>query len=334
MRIGFIGAGGNTKLRHLPGFAAIEGVELAAVANRTTASAERAAHEFGIPAVRNHWREIVEDPTIDAVCIGTWPNTHAEMTCAALAAGKHVLVEARMADTLANAEQMLSTAQDHPDLVAQIVPSPFTLEADAIMREILQQGRLGRLQEIRSHWSNDSTTDAAAPLHWRMDEQISGINIMALGICYEPLLRWLEGDPVVESAYGEIITRQRTSDDGSLHVVKVPERLDVVATWGDARLRMHQSSVTPGGAVCTYRLVGDRGGLSYDVLNRQLEISMQDGSTESLELPTRENGGWVVESDFVNSIREKAPVKLTDFSTGLRYMQFTHAVWAAAKRQE
>src|SRR5687767_15996318 len=97
IRVGFIGAGGNSRLHHIPKLKAQPGVELTAVANRSKESGERAAKEFGIARVETDWRAIVAAPDIDAVCIGTWPYTHAEMTIAALEAGKHVLCEARMA---------------------------------------------------------------------------------------------------------------------------------------------------------------------------------------------------------------------------------------------
>lgn len=51
LRIGFIGAGGNTTLRHIPGLQAIEGVELVAVCNRSEESGRRVADEFGIARV-------------------------------------------------------------------------------------------------------------------------------------------------------------------------------------------------------------------------------------------------------------------------------------------
>ena len=71
--VGFVGAGGNTKLRHLPGFAATEGVRLVSVANRSEASAQAVADEFSIERVAEDWHAVIADPEVDAVCIGTWP---------------------------------------------------------------------------------------------------------------------------------------------------------------------------------------------------------------------------------------------------------------------
>ena len=70
--------------------------------------------------------------------IGTWPYTHKSMTIAALAAGKHVLTEARMAMDLAEAKEMLAASRASPQLVAQVVPSPMTLAYDGTIKRLLR----------------------------------------------------------------------------------------------------------------------------------------------------------------------------------------------------
>ena len=99
IRVGLIGAGGNVRHRHIPGFQKVAGCQIVAVANRTIESGQRVAEQFEIPQVYGHWRELLEDDSINAVCIGTWPYMHRAMTLTALEKGKHVLTEARMAST-------------------------------------------------------------------------------------------------------------------------------------------------------------------------------------------------------------------------------------------
>ena len=96
IKIGLIGAGGNTRTRHIPGFKAIENIELSAVANRSMESSKKIAAEFGVREVATSWRQIIENPDIDAVCIGTWPYMHCPITIAALENHKHVLCEAQI----------------------------------------------------------------------------------------------------------------------------------------------------------------------------------------------------------------------------------------------
>ena len=60
IRIGYVGAGGNTRLRHLPGFAEIDGVESVSVANRSRESGQRVADDFGLSTVYDSWSDLIE----------------------------------------------------------------------------------------------------------------------------------------------------------------------------------------------------------------------------------------------------------------------------------
>src|SRR5438874_6928095 len=144
LRIGLVGAGANTRSRHIPGLRAIANVEIVAVCNRRPESTAAAAREFGIPRTFDRWEDLVADPAIDAVVIGTWPYLHCPITLAALDAGKHVLTEARMAMTAAEAHRMPAASRRHPERVCQIVPSPFGLKGDRVMRELIASGFLGQ----------------------------------------------------------------------------------------------------------------------------------------------------------------------------------------------
>src|SRR5919198_1805937 len=137
LRIGLVGAGANTRARHIPGLRAIPGVEIVAVCNRRPESTAAAAREFGIPRTFDRWEDLVADPAIDAVVVGTWPYLHCPVTLAALAAGKHVLTEARLSLNAAEAHRMLAAARRFPDLVTQVVPSPFGLKGHEVMAELL-----------------------------------------------------------------------------------------------------------------------------------------------------------------------------------------------------
>jgi len=106
LRVGVVGAGANTRKFHIPGLQKIDGVEVVSVANRSRESGERVAKEFKIPTVYDNWREVVEAPDTNAIMIGTWPYLHCPVTLAAIAAGKHVLTEARLAMTAAEAREM------------------------------------------------------------------------------------------------------------------------------------------------------------------------------------------------------------------------------------
>ena len=99
IRVGLIGAGGNVRNRHIPGFRKVERLQILGVVNRSPESSHRVAEQFDIPRIYHTWQELLDDDAINAVCIGTWPYMHRTLTLAALEKGKHVLTEARMAST-------------------------------------------------------------------------------------------------------------------------------------------------------------------------------------------------------------------------------------------
>ena len=114
LRIGIVGAGANTRSRHIPGFQEIDGVEVVAVCNRSRESGQKAADEFGIPTVYDNWKQLVEADDVDAVCVGTWPYLHCDISIATLEANKHILTEARMAMNLEEARRMQAAAAPRP----------------------------------------------------------------------------------------------------------------------------------------------------------------------------------------------------------------------------
>src|SRR5262245_9283477 len=174
IRVGLIGAGANTRAFHIPGLAKQDDVEIVAVANRTRASSQRVAQEFAIPNIHDHWQSLLDDARIAAVCIGTWPYTHASMTIAALEAGKHVLCEARMAMNHGEARAMLEASRRHPALTAQIVPAPHTLAFDRTIIEMIAGGYIGELISIDARIAAArGYPDGSAQQHWRQDREFS-----------------------------------------------------------------------------------------------------------------------------------------------------------------
>jgi len=207
---------------------AIEGVEIVSVCNRSRESSERVAREFGIPRVYERWRELVQAADSDAIVIGTWPYMHAPITLAALNAEKHVMCEARMALDASEAHAMLEAARAKPHLVAQIVPSPFTLRVDQTVQRLIAEGYLGDILAIEVR-ERRGFLDLSAPLHWRQDFDLSGFNVMGLGIWYEAIMRWV-GEATRVMAMGKTFIKLRHDlREGAMRPVRIPEHLDVIA---------------------------------------------------------------------------------------------------------
>jgi predicted dehydrogenase len=331
IRIGIVGAGANTRLRHIPGFQAIDGVELRGVVNRSRESTTRAASEFGIPQPFGNWQELVASSDIDAVMIGTWPNMHCEITCAALVAGKHVLTEARMARSLDEARRMQAVARQYPDVVTQIVPSPLGLEHDSAVRRLIADGYLGELREVVVLGASPTFHDDTAPLHWRQDREISGVNTLALGILHEALIRWCP-DPTRVFAQSGICKPHRPAGIDGRTQATVADSLQILTeiptASGTARGMYHLSGVTLFGPGNQIHLYGSAGTLkaTFGAAEEILIGQAGDSKLQRLEVPEQERGGWRVEEEFIAAIRGTEPIRFTDFATGVRYMEFTESV--------
>ncbi len=324
LRIGIVGAGANTKSRHIPGFQKIEGVEVTAVCNRSRESGQKAADEFGIANVYDDWKEVVHADEVDAVCVGTWPYLHCAITLETLAADKHILTEARMAMNLAEARQMYAASQAS-DKVAMIVPAPFYLETEKVLRQMVADGIFGDFLEINVN-ALGGQYDTKTPLHWRQRRDLSGNNIMAMGIFNEAVRRYA-GHEAAVMAHATTFTGERTDgESGKQRTVDVPESLGVLARMeSGATAVYHISSVARLGCDGDIEMHGTEGAFKLQG-GKAWVAGDGDGEFRELEVGEADRGGWRVEEDFVDAIREGAAVTHTNFADGVKYMEFTEAV--------
>ena len=332
IRVGVIGAGGNTTKLHIPGLLAQDGVEVVSVANRTEASGQRVADEFGIARIAADWQEIVEDPDIDAVCIGTWPYMHAPMTIAALDEGKHVLCEARMALNSDEAHDMLAASRQTPRCIAQIVPAPHTLAFDQTIIEMIGAGYIGDLIALDARIAAGSGfPNPSSPTHWRQDRDLSGNNIMSMGIWYEAMMRWV-GPMANVFATGQAVISHRTDDAGRRVAMTIPDHVDIVGRMEQGgQIRFNVSTVL-GHAPATVDLCifGTEGTLRLhmaggDPMTLYAGQRGADG-LEPVAIEAAKKGGWRVEEEFINAIRGTEAGSHTDFTTAVKYMEWTDAV--------
>ncbi len=339
IRLGFVGAGNNTRRKHLPGFQQLPDVELVAVCNSTEESSRRVAREFGIPNTFATWQHLVADDSIDAVVIGTWPHLHCDITCAALAAGKHVLTEARMARNFAEAQRMQEASQKFADRVAMVVPSPFGLLHDEYLRSIIDHGFLGELREVVVLGANDLFWDASQFLHPRQMQEKSGLNVLALGILHETVSRWIPPTTRVFAQSRLFEPKRPVLDEPELGEATVPDSLQVLTQiQGGAQGMYHLSGVTLFGPGLQIHLYGSEGTIKVQFdpqrdTNEQVYTGRHgDANMRPLKLPEDRLGAWRVEADFIAAIRGEKPVELNDFDTACQYMEFTQAVHESCER--
>lgn len=150
--------------------------EMTVLAGRDRARATDAAERFGWASVETDWRRVLERDDVDLVDVCTPGDTHAEIAIAALEAGKHVLCEKPLANTVAEAEAMADAATRAAARgVRSMVGFTYRrVPAIGLARQLVAQGRLGQIRHVRAQYLQDWIADPAAPMSWRLQKERAG----------------------------------------------------------------------------------------------------------------------------------------------------------------
>lgn len=196
-RLGFgvIGAGGISRFAHLPNLARNPRVKLVAVADIDGEKARRAAEDFGLDHYYQDYRDLLANPEVEAVSVGTWPAAHAEPVIAAAAAGKHILCEKPIAPTLAEADAMVEAAER--------AGVKFTMgyqhrygTALPLVKRLMDEGAIGRPMAM----TQVGVGPSAHGVPWFLRKEYAGGGVlMDWGIYTAHTILWLMGP--VQSVY-------------------------------------------------------------------------------------------------------------------------------------
>ncbi|MGP3917452.1 Gfo/Idh/MocA family protein [Nonomuraea sp. 10N515B] len=148
---------------------------MAVLAGRSKERTEAAAAQLGWDAVETDWRELIKRDDVQIVDICTPGDSHAEIAIAALAAGKHVICEKPLANTVDEAEAMVRAAAAAPASVKSMVAFNYRrVPAVALARRFVEEGRLGEIRHVRAQYLQDWIVDPEFPLVWRLQKDKAG----------------------------------------------------------------------------------------------------------------------------------------------------------------
>lgn len=150
--------------------------EMAVVVGRNAEAVAAAAPKWGWAESATDWREVVARDDIDVVDIVTPGDTHAEIAIAALEAGKHVLCEKPLANTVAEAEAMAEAAGKAAALGIRAMVG-FTyrrVPAVTFLRDLIAEGAVGTVNQVRASYRQDWLVDPEMPLAWRLQKEHAG----------------------------------------------------------------------------------------------------------------------------------------------------------------
>jgi len=324
LRVGIVGAGDIVRRRHLPGLKKHHEVEIVAVSNSSYESSEKFCQENAPHATpMQNWADLLALPDIDIVWIGTPPYMHSAITVSALEAGKHVFCQARMSMDLAEAEEMLAASKRFPELVTMLCPPPFGLRGDLLVKKLLAENYLGRPHHLRLQCFTGAYLNPDAPAHWRQRIEISGLNVLAMGIYVEVLQRWF-GNISGVYARGKILYGSRQGYD-----VIVPDLLTILCTFeSGAEGVLEFSGIDALASGDRLEVYGEAGTMTYDFGSDTVQAGrVGDRALHTMEITPELEGDWHVEDDFIAGVKSKGRVRPNpDFEEGVRYMRVVQAV--------
>ncbi|MET9013122.1 Gfo/Idh/MocA family oxidoreductase [Streptomyces olivaceoviridis] len=277
---------------------------LAVLCGRDGAAARSAAERHGWAAVETDWRALVARDDIDLVDICTPGDSHAEIAVAALAAGKHVLCEKPLANTVAEAETMTRAAEEAygRGQVAMVGFNYRRVPATAFARRLVADGRLGTLRHVRVTYLQDWLADPAFPLTWRLRREHAGSGALGdLGAHIVDLAQYLAGEPLAGvSALTETFVRERPLPGGpsrglaagsatgtpgvSTGTVTVDDAAVFTGRFASGALAAFEATRYATGRKNALRieLNGERGSLAFD-LERLNELWFHDATGPGAE---------------------------------------------------
>ncbi|MFV2145032.1 Gfo/Idh/MocA family protein [Isoptericola sp. G70] len=196
----FMGAAHSHAWRTAPRFFELPlRTEMTAVVGRDPERVAEAATRLGWDSSETDWHRLLERDDIDLVDICTPGNTHAEIAIAALDAGKHVLCEKPLANTVAEAEQMVAAADRAAARGARAMVG-FTyrrVPAIQLARQLVADGRIGQVRHVRAQYLQDWLSDPSAPLSWRLDKEKAGSGALGdIGAHIVDLTQFITGEQI------------------------------------------------------------------------------------------------------------------------------------------
>jgi predicted dehydrogenase len=193
--------------------------ELVALAGRSYDQASAAARRMGWESVETDWRRLIQRDDVDIIDICTPGDSHAEIAIAALDAGKHVLCEKPLANTIEEAVAMTEAAgRAYPGGARAMVGFNYRrVPAIALARRLVAEGRLGTIRHIRAQYLQDWIVDPEFPLVWRLDKEKAGSGALGdIGAHIIDAAQFVTGDRLAGvSALLETFVKERPMADAS-----------------------------------------------------------------------------------------------------------------------
>lgn len=196
----FMGAAHSQAWRNAPSFFTLPlRPDMTAICGRNEQAAAAVAERFGWQSVETDWHLLLKRPDIDLIDICTPGDTHAEIAITALEAGKHVLCEKPLANSVAEAEAMTAAAEKAAESgIRSMVGFTYRrVPAIGLAQRLVSQGRIGTIRNVRAQYLQDWIVDPQAPLFWRLRKEVAGSGALGdIGAHIIDLVQYITGESI------------------------------------------------------------------------------------------------------------------------------------------
>lgn len=270
-------------------------VRMKVLCGRDQESVEAAARLFGWEEAETDWRKVIARKDIDVVDISTPGNLHYPMVMAAARAGKNIICEKPLGNTLAEAKEMLK-AVEKAGVKHMLMHNYRKIPAVAYAKKLIQEGHLGRIYHYHGAYLQDWIMDPKFPLVWRLDKKTAGSGALGdIGSHAADLGQYLNSD--IESVTAQMTTfiKERPlpgAGAGSWGAkgkkgkgrVTVDDDTNFLARFKNGSVGVFESSRFCGGRrnYNTFQIYGSKGSLAFN-LERMNELEFFDGTVEQAQ---------------------------------------------------
>jgi predicted dehydrogenase len=285
----FMGKAHSNAWRNVASYFDVPAFEQKVLVGRDAGQVAAAAEKYGWAETATDWRSVLErdDIHIVDICAPGW--MHAEIAVAALEAGKHVLVEKPLANTLAEAEAMADAARSARERGVQsmIGFNYRRVPALALAKELIAEGRLGTVRHVRAAYLQDWLVDPDSPMTWRLNKETAGSGALGdiASHAIDQVMFLLGGTVTEVSGRLHTFVNSRPGADGPEEVT-VDDAAWATLTLDSGTIASVEVSRMATGQKNSLKLeiYGDKGSLLFD-LETINELGFLDAT-----LPVREQG--------------------------------------------
>ncbi len=270
---GFMGRAHSNAFRKAGHFFPLEHeIVLKAACARSEDKAKAFADNWGYESIETDWRKLIERKDIDVIDIASPNDTHREIALAAAEAGKMILCEKPLGRNAVESEAMVA-AVEKANVPNMVWYNYRRVPAVSMAKQLVEEGRLGRVFHYRAKFLQDWTINADLPQGgaalWRLDVDVAGSGVTGdlLAHCIDTAI-WLNGPIVEVSATTETFVKERMHNlTGKMEKVGIDDASLFIARFANGSLATFEATRYARGhkALYTLEMNGEKGSLFWDL---------------------------------------------------------------------